>query len=214
MNKYITFSSGALVVANLVVLAGVVFWGWNLPQVIITYWLEGFVMGVLAVVQIILAPKTEFKPDPGTKYPELFTKRATLLQFCVFFFLFMGWSGWMLYLVFLDSSGGFASENHMRLSDLLELIPVVIALTLGHLVSLIVTYVSKKPSFDSRQAFPARALKRMLVLHVTLVLGGFLLSMTVEHKIFVVLFVVIKTYYDFLGSIQTDAEKEAGNVLV
>lgn len=214
MNRTFFISSVLLVVANLIVLVGVVFWGWSLAQVLITYWLEGLIMGLLAVMQIALAQEAEFKPDPDSKYPESFTKRATIQQFSVFFFLFMGMSGWLLYLFFLDSSSGFASENHIRPGDLRELIPVVIVFTLGHIVSLVVTYVSKNLFFDSRQAFPGQALKRMITLHVSLILGAILLFMTGGQQIFVVLFVVIKTYYDFLGSIQTDSEKEAGNELV
>ena len=45
----------ALVVANLLPLAGVVWWGWTVLEVLVLYWLESGIVGLLNVPKILLA---------------------------------------------------------------------------------------------------------------------------------------------------------------
>ena len=50
-----TTSAALLVAFNLVPLAGVLLWGWNVSTLLVLYWLENGVIGVLNVAKILLA---------------------------------------------------------------------------------------------------------------------------------------------------------------
>lgn len=52
----LALSLAAIVVVNLLPLAGVAWWGWNLATILTTYWAETGVLAALVVVLAILAP--------------------------------------------------------------------------------------------------------------------------------------------------------------
>ena len=57
-------SSVVLIIANLVVLAGVLFLGWSKFDVLFTYWLESVVIGFFTVLKLKKAGKTAPMPAP------------------------------------------------------------------------------------------------------------------------------------------------------
>jgi len=59
-----TTSVVLLVGFNLVPLAGVLFWGWNISTLLIRYWVENGIVGILNVPKILLA---EGPPEPATR---------------------------------------------------------------------------------------------------------------------------------------------------
>lgn len=53
--RQLRFSALALVLANLVPLAGVLYWDWSVSSVVILYWFENVVIGVVNVLRMALA---------------------------------------------------------------------------------------------------------------------------------------------------------------
>lgn len=53
--KQLRFSAAALVLANLVPLAGVLIWQWSVSSVVILYWFENVVIGLVNVLRMALA---------------------------------------------------------------------------------------------------------------------------------------------------------------
>lgn len=49
-----------LIIANLIPLVGVIFFGWNLFSILIAYWLENIVIGIFTVFKIMMAEGTMF----------------------------------------------------------------------------------------------------------------------------------------------------------
>ena len=56
MDKKSRLSSVALVIANLVPLAGVLVFGWRVFDVLMLYWLENVVIGVINVMRMAMVP--------------------------------------------------------------------------------------------------------------------------------------------------------------
>ena len=50
-----TTSAALLVAFNLVPLAGVLLWGWNVATILVLYWVENGIIGVLNIPKILLA---------------------------------------------------------------------------------------------------------------------------------------------------------------
>src|SRR5688572_2147822 len=46
-----------LILANLVPLAGVIFWGWDLLDLMILYWMETGIIGFYAIIQMAIASR-------------------------------------------------------------------------------------------------------------------------------------------------------------
>ena len=55
LTQPLRLSAVALVLANLVPLAGVLLWQWSISSILILYWFENVVIGVINVLRMLLA---------------------------------------------------------------------------------------------------------------------------------------------------------------
>ena len=51
----LTFSAAALILANAVPIFGVLFLGWNAASILVLYWLESVVIGLLNIIKLLTA---------------------------------------------------------------------------------------------------------------------------------------------------------------
>ena len=59
-----------LVVANMLPLIGVVYWNWNALEVVIIYWLENLVIGVINILKMLAAcPRPNREQDCRSRKP-------------------------------------------------------------------------------------------------------------------------------------------------
>ncbi|MEX2548256.1 MAG: DUF6498-containing protein [Chloroflexota bacterium] len=181
-----------LVAANLVPLIGVLWFGWDVGMILITYWLENGIVGLLNVFKILLAT--------GERSPAAVRGRGRY-GIAAFFGVHYGLF-WVVHGVFvllltgrgiargvLDPLGIVFSEPALVLA--------AAALLTSHAASFWLNFIGRREylatSVDSQmwQPYP-----RMFVLHITIVLGGVFLIGQGQPIFALALLVVLKTAID------------------
>jgi hypothetical protein len=176
-------SLAALVASNAMPLVGVLVLGWDLYGVMVLYWAENVIVGLYNVLKMLRvggrreAPRVEF--------------------FCIHYGMFM-----VVHFVFVTLLFG---ADHVAVfpglhAVLVALAPVadgVAAIFISHGISYYVDFLRgreyERTTVDQQMFAPYR---RMIVLHVTLIAGGWII-MTIGAPIgALVVFVVIKTGLD------------------
>jgi hypothetical protein len=209
-----------LVVANLVPLVGVLFLGWDLATLVAVYWAENGVVGVFAVLRILTAGNAgalafvpQPPPPPGrpavTHIPSGAAKLFLAPFFCVHYGMFWFVHGvfvWFALPAMFAAAGGGAGR-------LAEGIPFQEALGSGPdvgtvLSAALVLFVSHGASFvlnwiiggESRASSPTAEMgapyARVIVLHLTIILGAFAVAFLGAPIWALVVMVVLKTGID------------------
>jgi hypothetical protein len=213
-----------LIGANLIPLIGVLFFDWDVGLVLIAYWVENGIVGILNVPRILLAAGGDASP-PTRSVTNAYghfrmTNAATLLSsmgsggkaILAVFFLFHYGIFWTVHGVFLNvflnlrglfgsiSSGTFSPVTfdpfRFVLADTTVLI-AALALFVSHLANLVVNYIGRG---EYRTATPGGQMfapyPRMIALHVTIIVGGLAIMGLGQPFVAVLLLVVIKTIID------------------
>ena len=188
-----------LVLANLVPLAGIIYFEWNLTAVLMLYWIENLVIGAYAVVKILFA---------GVLH-----RQAAALFTSVFFIVHYGlfWSGHGFFLSSLldlpvqESQTWLPAPFGTGLDVLLSAWSVhgealawaTFALVVSHGFSLFENFIGNR-EFESRDAakMPFDPYKRVFLLHVSLIAGAILIEQLGQKIYLLVLLVGIKVAMD------------------
>lgn len=196
----------ALVGVNLIPLFGVLFLGWDLMSIIVLYWLENGVIGVVAVLKIALAQESDLVPsDPaailrGRGLPRFSTlAKAGLIPFFVFHYgLF-----WVVHGVFVFLLPVFAADLAGAV-DVAGPSPAVVAvgivaLAVSHGLSFLLNYVGRR---EYRRVSPGSQMAapygRVVVLHVTILVGAFAIAAVGAPIGALAVLVVMKTLVDLV----------------
>ena len=190
-----------LLLANLLPLAGVLFLGWDVGMVLITYWLENGIVGLINIPKILLAKQS---PTAVANFP------AGRAVYAGFFLVHYG-VFWLVHGVFVfflvnlsrggffgSFSGGFFPDNPVRtvLSDQ-ALAFAALALLVSHGASFLFNYIGRgeylRTSPDAQMLAPY---SRLVILHVTIVLGSFFVIGLGQPEFLVALLVIMKTGFD------------------
>ncbi len=152
-------SALVLILANLIPVAGVIWWNWDIGSVIVLYWFENVIIGVLNL------PKMWMTNGSGKSGIGL------SLFFALHYGMFTGIHG---VFVFELLAGG------TTLSALLPggiLFLTVLVMTGSHILSFIVNYIGGR-EFDGRSAKAqmARPYARVIVLHIVILAGAALVE--------------------------------------
>jgi len=185
-----------LIAANAIPLAGVMFWGWRVEDVVFLYWCENVVAGLCNLVAIVgCDPGPDRKGRPSGWFDKIFT--------AVFFVAHYGafCAGHALLLAFF-LFGPQATEQdalldilRARLSD-----PV----TLASLCALIVSYgwslyrgfVAGQFNGIDLNRLMARPYPRIVTTHIFILAGGALVMKLAGTLAPIFIFVAIKTAFD------------------
>jgi hypothetical protein len=191
----------ALVVANLIPLAGVVFFGWNVWMILIVYWLENGVVGVVNVLKML---KAEGAPDASSANWTMngravndVAKAGLIPFFVVHYGIF-----WLVHGVFVFTLPVFGSME----SDTVDMttgfepltIPfAVLALTISHALSYYFNFIKggeyRRTSAAGQMFAPYG---RLVVLHITIIIGGMAIAVTGAPAAAVAILVGLKTLLD------------------
>lgn len=184
----ITSPSGlALIGANLVPLGGVLFFEWDLPSVMILYWAESAVIAFYTVLKIAVVGKL-----------------AAFLAVPVFvghFGGFMAMHFLFIYALFIRGTetpgpNPAAGEALLRIFG-----PLWFSLTtlfLSHGVSFVSNFMARREySQATVTALMTAPYSRIFVMHVTLLIGGWILMLVKTPAAALALLVVLKTAADF-----------------
>jgi len=186
-------SALVLVLANLGPVYGVLFLGWKVFPIILLFWLENLIIGALNVFRMLLA-------DPENK-PLWLLKLFVVPFFCIHFGLFtfvhgifvMGFFGGMFRVgaPFPDENivGGFIHEYKLGWA--------IIGLAASHAISFAANYIGEG---EYRKANPVKLMQqpygRVIVLHITILVGGFLVMILQSPIIGLLLLVALKIGLD------------------
>jgi hypothetical protein len=202
-----TASGWALVAANLVPLAGVAFWNWKAADVVLLYWLENVVIGLMNALRIACADPEHLVSSryggTGLKPGELpIAKLALIGFFFVHYGAFCAVHGTVLAEIFpVRGPDGARLGIGAVLAEMLRE-PAVLASVLmllgSHLVSFRVNYIGRE---EYRHADVARLMlqpyRRILVVHLFILFGGFVLAAWSVPAAGIAVFIAIKTAIDF-----------------
>lgn len=187
-----------LLIANLIPLFGVLFLGWSVAMVLIAYWLENGVVGLLNVPKVLLAGRSA--AGGGGSDMAGATVRAVFFGFHYGVF-------WVVHGVFVFFLTGAAAPFSFFFGfgrggaalDPAALALVALVLLASHGASFVFNYVGKREYLTTtpeRQSFQPYG--RLVVLHVTIVFGGIFILGLGSPVALVALLVVLKTGVDLL----------------
>jgi hypothetical protein len=197
-----------LVLANLIPLGGVWFFGWQVFPLMFLFWIENVMVGVINVFKIIMAGGRAVSPV---------VKFFLVPFFCFHYGLFTLVHGAFVFVLFGKDFGGgkgfFPVPGDWR--DLVlqtQLGWAVLALGLSHGFSFIWNYVGRG---EYRTASVALVMLqpygRIIVLHLAILGGGFLVVSMGTPAAGLVLLVVLKIGLDLLAHVNQHA-REANKV--
>ena len=183
-------STVILILSNLIPLFGVLFLEWNIFSILILYWAETAVIGLYTIFKIIIFHRW----------------KAIVLApfFVVHFGIFM--FGHLIFIVVLFANpDGLSSYNVGNTPSYLLIVslikPLAIAfssLVLSHGYSFFVNYVGNKEYLERTKDPFLSPYGRIVIMHLTVLFGGFL-SMIFGNAVFaLVLMVIMKIVVDAL----------------
>lgn len=178
-SRTLNLTTAALVIVNLVPLVGVLFFEWTVFEILLLFWAENLVIGVINVA----------------RYWTLYEKRnhAMLLLYIPFFCLHYGAFA-LGHLVFLVSIFRPEDPNAWSLTALL--VPIL-ALIASHAYSYFAHFIGQREYLDvSPQQLMSQPYKRVVVLHLAIVLGGGLVMWMGEPLMALVVLVLLKIAFD------------------
>lgn len=210
-------SSASLLLANLVPLAGVLYFGWSVSSVIILYWFENVVIGVVNIARM-----ATFSPDGesialglgadgeqaaavGQALSQLNGSAAHAIKFFLIpffafhYFFFCAGHGIFVFSLFPDEDGYFPGEIGVSLfgslSRAIEIFSTPLAyaaaaLAASHVISFFLNFVggAEYRSLDVRKMM-FMPYSRIVALHLTIIFGGFA-AMALDEPIWVLLILI------------------------
>ena len=186
----------ALIVANLIPLIGVLFFGWSVWNILIVYWLENGIVGAFNVLKMSVATGTG-EPQGMTvnNRPVAGNNKVTLIPFFVvhygIFWVVHGIFVLTLPFLFTDEPGSASGVNPAAI------IFAGIALAISHGVSFWWNFLH---GGEFRRISAAQLVfapyGRLLVLHMTIILGAVAIGTTGAQSAAVAILVTIKIAID------------------
>jgi len=188
----------ALVVANLIPLIGVLFFGWSVWNILVIYWLENGIVGLINVLKMAVATGDEVTPGVTFMVNGRPATSATKMGLIPFFIVHYGifWFVHGIFVLTLPAFFSLMSDDGMTL----DLGPVVFA-ALGLAISHGLSFWWNFLHGGEYQRTAAAALmfapyKRLVALHITIIFGAFAVMFTGAPAAAVAVLVAIKTAID------------------
>jgi hypothetical protein len=230
-------SAAALVLANLAPLAGVLFFEWSVSSVLILYWFENIVIGVINVAKMLVAsPANDAlvaalaaadEPRPAVfgsvgGAPTVQGLKLFVIPFFVFhYFFFCAGHGVFLFAMFGDGDGYFgATDSFGLLGSLGRAVEIfatplafaAVVLVLSHVFSFIQNYIAggEYKQLDLRRLM-TMPYGRITALHLTIIAGGFTTMALGQPLWALVILVAVKAAVDLKMHV---AEHRKAHVLV
>jgi hypothetical protein len=189
----VTKGSITLAISNIVPLIGVLLGYWNAFDIIFLYWLENIIIGIVALIRITISPDSEGKAAGKNIFIAFF--------FCLHYGFFTYGHGIFVASFFeeqLVGSQQIADQNivsiayFMLTQQAVQL--TIIAMFLAHLIDLIFAYQSRKIAPAQQEMF--KPYKRIIVLHMTIIFGGFLATAFDNTLGIALVMIGLKIFYD------------------
>lgn len=182
----------ALIVANLIPLAGVLWFGWDVWGILIIYWLENGVVGLINILKMQRAAGPGSGSTGGSE-------KASLIPFFVMHYgIFWVVHGvFVLTLPLFAAIGADGEPDFGTTLDPLAIVFVVACLVISHGVSYAYNYIGRGEylrTTASAQMFAPYG--RLVVLHVTIIVGAIGIGVTGASSAAIVVLVLLKIALD------------------
>ncbi len=188
----------ALLAANLYPVVGVVFFGWDAFYLLILFWMENLVIGFYTVIKMLLVPR-----DTAGWAAKLFL----IPFFCVHYGIFTLVHGIFIFVLF--GGGLISGTSTMDITSAwhkiinYQLAWGALALLISHGVSLFQNYIGAQEYQQSKLTeLMQQPYGRVVILHLTIIFGGFLVMIRGSPAIGLILLVAIKTLIDIRAHLQ------------
>jgi hypothetical protein len=188
-----------LIISNLVPVFGVLFLDWDIFQVMMLFWAENVVIGVFNIFKMLCS--TAGNSAHGSK------KSAIIPFFIAHYGIFTLVHGVLVFTIFGDI---FENDDLLAGASVTYhslMIPALgwaaAALTLSHAISFVTNYLGKgeyrNTTLDQLMVQPYT---RVIILHITILIGGFLVMFFGAPLIGLILLIALKIYIDILSHVK------------
>jgi hypothetical protein len=199
----LTPSAVALVLANLIPLGGVVLLGWEVFPILLLFWLENVIVGVFNVLRMVWV-----QPDDEGG---LILKIFTIPFFILHYGLFTAGHGVFVFMLF--GGGQFPITGFPSVVTVvdalvqLKLVLPALALAASHGFSFVSNYVAgQEYRRVTLQQLMHRPYSRVVVLHLVIIGGGFLVMALNSPVLGLFLLVVLKVGIDVRAHVREHAK--------
>lgn len=222
---------GVLIAANVLPVFGVLFWGWSTGEIILLYWAENVIVGLVNIAKILIcqgkdqpAKQTEKKDlkkwlgkSPPSQQPEPTSDRGSPLYtilanvpiavfFTVHYGMFTLVHGVFVFAMFVEGEAFATGESipvpMERFSTANFFGFTLLGLFASHVFSFFYNFVGGKQYLErTSESQMLQPYGRIVVLHISIIFGGFLLMMLGGPVLALILFVALKTVFE-LGALR------------
>jgi len=203
-NNSLKISIASLIIVNLIPLFGVLFLSWNIFMVLFLYWTENLVIGFYTLLKMTQAPFIRVKDLP--KHEEFGKHNSTSIKskpglitfFIIHFSIFS-----LAHLFFLNTLFG----NSVKLLFTYNIALVLFCLFLSHGISFFTNFIGNKEykRTDAVKIMTA-PYKRLVVMHLTIIIGGIISKMFNYEGLMVVFLIILKIILDTISHIKEHRE--------
>lgn len=191
-------SAVLLLAANLIPLIGVFAWGWNAGDIMLLFWCENLIIGVMNALRIVLW---------GVMYHKWYAWPMAAF-FTVHYGIFTAVHGVFVVQFFLPHAPGMGMAAPLGEWLHTDGIPVAILGLVGsHFFSLLSNYLGRG---EIRRMTPQTLMTapygRVTVLHLTILVAGFLVMLTKDARWALVLLTLLKTVIDLRAHLKEHRE--------
>jgi uncharacterized protein DUF6498 len=180
-------SGFALIGANLIPLAGVLFFGWDLASVLVLFWAESAVIGFYTALKMAIVGKL--------------AALVAVPFFIGHFGGFMAGHFLLLYSFFIRGPGAAGPEPGVRAALLAVFLPLwmsIAALAISHGVSFVDNFLKRgEYAHATINGLMTAPYSRITVMQLTLIFGGWVILLLGSPVPALALLVVLKTAVDF-----------------
>jgi hypothetical protein len=198
-----TASTGAvvaLILANLTPLVGVLFFDWSVWTILVVYWLENGVVGVFNVLKMrrAAAPYIPGRvPITFNGQPAGEASKASLIGFFILHYGIFWTVHGVFVLAFASGALSIATGPSAAAPSVWTIPLALIALFVSHGMAYRLDYLGRGEYLRTSAATQMFApYGRLLILHITIIVGAFAISATGAPAAAVVILIVLKTGLD------------------
>jgi len=199
MPTKLTSSAIFLILANMIPIFGVLFWGWDAVSILVLYWLESVIIGILNIPKILACRKTE-----EGRFSMAFANLSLCGFFCVHYGMFTWGHG-----VFLAEMFGARPIMEGLLSGG-PILWTALTFLISHSLSMFINFFGKKEYLGREpNAQMVSVYGRVFVMHLVVIFGGFLVQEFGAPIFAVILLIVLKTVIDLAAHTKEHKAREA-----
>jgi len=191
-----SISTMALIVANLVPLFGVILWNWQIGEIMLLFWAESAIIGFYNLLKMWIIGRWS-------------------VLFLGPFFLghyggFMAGHLLFIYALFLSGMGAADPSVGEVLGDFISLWPALLALLVSHGVSYQNNFLAKGEYLSrSIKQQMSEPYKRIIIMHVTIIFGGFLIMAFDTPLLALWLLITLKIIVDVKSHLREHGKQNA-----